>query len=325
MHMFLQFFTCGHFGSSDRLTSFGQVFIPPSLTLKMNGAFAASFDDVVPCQVLSSEQFTPPPWDRWSLVPRDPDLLLSLGPWCLEIFSGKAGVTRALKQKGLRVLPPIDITVEGEVREPVDILDADLFDFVLLLVQIGAVDFLHLGTPCGTFSIARTRPGGPPPLRSEVCSLRFPELEGQLWWQLWSGNEFLARPLLLMEAVVKAGGDTSLENPLSSLMWKVPWVQQLARDLHLFEVDMDQCEYGAPSMKPTRFLVSHSLFKRWRRQCREDHPHVPLQGFVRDARGRKVFATKLAQVYPDRLCDAVASSVFQVIKGNFLSSRPRSP
>ena len=111
-------------------------------------------------------------------------------------------------------------------------------------------------------------------------------------------QRFLARSLVLFEAVVRAGGNASLENPLSSLMWKVPWVQALVLDLHLFEVDMDQCEYGAPSMKPTRFLVSHALFKRWRRQCRGDHPHVPLKGFVRDARGRKVFATKLTQVYP---------------------------
>ena len=186
---------------------------------------------------------------------------------------------------------------------------------MLLLVQVGALDYLHLGTPCGTFSIARTRPGGPPPLRSEHFPLGLPGVARELWWQLWSGIEFRARSLVLFEAVVRAGGNASLENPLSSLMWKVPWVQALVLDLHLFEVDMDQCEYGAPSMKPTRFLVSHALFKRWRRQCRGDHPHVPLKGFVRDARGRKVFATKLAQVYPDKLCQVVAGSVVQVVQG----------
>ena len=69
------------------------------------------------------------------------------------------------------------------------------------------------------------------------------------------------------------------------------------------------------NMVPRRFLVSHSLFKRWQRRCRGDHPHVPLQGFVRDARGRKVFAAKLAQVYPDRLCQVVASSVGRVVRG----------
>ena len=50
-------------------------------------------------------------------------------------------------------------------------------------------------------------------------------------------------------------------------------------------------------------------------QCRGNHPHVPLKGFVRDARGRKVFATKLAQVYPDKLCQVVARSVVQVVQG----------
>ena len=126
---------------------------------------------------------TPPPWDRWSSVPRDPDLLPSLGPWCLEVFSRKAGITKALRDEGLRVLPPLDITLEGEVRESADILDAELFDFVLLLVQVGAVDYLHLGTPCCTFSIARTRPGGPPPLRSEHFPLGLPGVAGQSSWQ----------------------------------------------------------------------------------------------------------------------------------------------
>ena len=68
-------------------------------------------------------------------------------------------------------------------------------------------------------------------------------------------------------------------------------------------------------MKSMRFLVSHSLFKCWKRQCRGDHLYIPLQGFIRDARGRKVFATKLAHVYPDRLCNAVANSIFQLVKG----------
>ena len=183
---------------------------------------------------------------------------------------------------------------------------ANLFDFVLL-VQI---TFFTWAPRAARAALLAPDPidhlDGAPQSFHWACQTSWARSGGICGWATSSWR------VLLFAAVVQAGGDASLENPLSSLMWKVPWVVALAKALHLYEVDMGQCEYGAASMKATRFLASHALFKRWARSCRGDHAHAPLKGLVRDARGRKVFATKLAQVYPPRLCKAV----FAVVKGN---------
>ena len=129
-----------------------------------------------------------------------------------------AGVSSQWRLHGLQVLPPIDLTKSVTVQEPTDILDAEFFSFVLLLCRMGAVAFLHLGTPRSSFSLARSQPGGPPPVRSRDCPLGLDPVPVGYRWQLLLANELLFRSLELFEAVVQSGGDASLENPLRSLM-----------------------------------------------------------------------------------------------------------
>ena len=78
-----------------------------------------------------------------------------------------------------------------------------------------------------------------------------------------------------------------MENPRASLMWQVPQVQQLKLQLHLYNVDLDQCQFGSNFRKPTRFLVSD------------------------------VFMTKLAQEYPKKLCEFFAEITHSVVFGIF--------
>ena len=59
----------------------------------------------------------------WQDVPDQPPSGLQQGSVFVEIFSGKAGFTRALRKSGWLVLPPIDIVVEGDVLCSADILD----------------------------------------------------------------------------------------------------------------------------------------------------------------------------------------------------------
>ncbi|CAE7781028.1 unnamed protein product [Symbiodinium sp. KB8] len=230
-------------------------------------------------------QLGSPPWECWSEVPRDPDLVKDLGPWCLEIFSGSAGISAAWQDRGLLVLPPIDVTPSALVLEPIDLLDATIFDFLLLLCRMGAVSFLHLGTPCSSFSIARSRPGGPPPLRSQAEPLGLVKSSQAAQWQLTLANELLFRSLELFAAVVQAGGDATLENPRSSLMSQVPQVQQLKLKLHLYNVDLDQCR-------------------------------------VRSATNEVVFLTKVAQEYPKQLCYQFAQVTHSIVFGIFPQFQP---
>ena len=108
---------------------------------------AAAANDARSIEPTAAQCCAAPPWGCWSQVPRDPDLIRDLGPWCLEIFSGSAGLSSQWRLHGLQVLPPIDVTRSDTVQEPTDILDAEFFSFVLLLCRMGAVAFLHLGTP----------------------------------------------------------------------------------------------------------------------------------------------------------------------------------
>ncbi|CAE7458044.1 unnamed protein product [Symbiodinium sp. CCMP2592] len=189
---------------------------------------------------------------------------------------------------GLKILPPIDKCTSELILEAIDLLDAQVFDWLLLLCRMGAIVYLHLGVPCATFSVARA--------------------------QLFEANELLCRCLLLFEAVVQAGGDASIENPKDSLIWQVPQVQQLKVRLHLYNVDFDQCEYGSPHRKPTRLLVSHAALLALARACSGGHLHVPLRGVTRSETGQKIFKTKAAQVYPSALCTAWAIAVAAIVQ-----------
>ncbi|CAE7302354.1 unnamed protein product, partial [Symbiodinium sp. CCMP2456] len=240
----------------------------------------------------AAELCSPPPWASWSQVPRDPDLVKGLGPWCLEIFSGTAGISAQWQQQGLLVLPPIDVTCSGVVLEPVDILDASIFEFVKLLCRMGAIVFLHLGTPCSSFSLDHQ-------------------------WQVTLANELLFRSLELFAAVVQSGGDASIENPRSSLLWQVPQVQQLKIQLHLYNVDVDQCQFGSAFRKPTRFLVSDARFLTLARSCDGSHQHSPLKGRLRLPWGEVVFMTKIAQEYPNALCVLFSEITHAVVFGIF--------
>ncbi|CAE7404520.1 unnamed protein product, partial [Symbiodinium sp. CCMP2456] len=209
----------------------------------------ASANDASALKPTAAALMQPPPWTRWSQIPRDPDVVRELGPWCLEVFAGSAHLTAQWRQYGLKTLPPIDVVQSEQVPEALDLLDAEFFAWLLLLCRMGAICFLHLGTPCSTFSIARDRPHGPMPLRSKELPLGLNVLDKAQQLKLFETNELVCRSISLFEAVVLAGGDASLENPLSSILWQVPQMQQLKVRLHLYNVDFDQCQFGGYQLK----------------------------------------------------------------------------
>ena len=252
----------------------------------------------------------PKSWVSWSEVPRDVHQVAAQGPFFLEIFSGTANLTQAMRRLGLPTLPPVDITVCEHVPTAFDVVDADQWSFIMELVRAGAVRFLHCGTPCNTFSSARKDDGGPPPLRSSVEPLGRSDLSADNKALVFLGNLFLMRSIEACSAVFLQGGDFSIENPEFSLLWKTPPLQAFAKAHRAKLVDFDQCMFGAPSVKPTRLMVSHSALAVLQRRCQGGHKHVRLTGKVwSDFFHAWVFRTKLAQVYPDDLCQQFAEAL----------------
>ena len=71
-----------------------------------------------PLTKLRTQTAQRPVWKSWDEVPRDVDEVARHGPWFLEIFSGTARLTAAVRALGVPCLPPIDITVCQEVPSP---------------------------------------------------------------------------------------------------------------------------------------------------------------------------------------------------------------
>ena len=257
-----------------------------------------------------------PVWSSWRDVPQDPQEVRRHGTWFLEIFSGSARLTEQVKLLRMPILPPVDIECSPWVPVPQDALDAAFWDRLMSLALIGALFFVHFGTPCNTFTSARKLDGGPRPLRSATQPMGLDDLSPENQALVFLGNCFLFRTVELALAVFDAGGDFSIENPLLSLLWLTPTMGSLQLRARTMDVDLDQCMFGAPSMKPTRLRVSHAAFLALQCSCNGSHTHERLKGKVWDPKRKKiVFRTKLAQEYPFVLCAAMAMAV-QTIRNN---------
>ena len=254
-----------------------------------------------------------PTWLSWKDVPRDPRLVAKEGPWFLEVFSGTARLTAVLRSMGIPCLPPIDIMVSELVTEPADVVDAAFWDFIMQLILLGAIFFMHFGTPCNTFSSARKEDGGPPPLRSAEFPEGLPNLDLDLFSVTFLGNLFVDRTAEACCALCLLGKDFSVENPLFSLIWSTSALLKVAASCRTINVDFDQCMWGAPSVKPTRLMVTDAHFRALEVRCDGSHTHIKLKGKVWSAFfGRKVYRTKLAQEYPFRMCEVMAQCIFEI-------------
>ena len=262
-------------------------------------------------------------WRSWDEVPRDPFAVAAQGPFFVELFSGTARLTAAVRRQGVPCLPPIDITPCEEVPAPRDVVDLEFWDFFMRLVSLGAIAFLHCGTPCNTFSAARKLDGGPPPIRSKTYPLGLPQLSDLNQALVFLGNLFVLRTAEACLMVFLLGGDFSIENPLFSLIWDTPPMLDLWRLCRALAVDFDQCMFGAPSRKPTRLLVTSALFDVLAVQCSGAHQHVALQGQEWCSRTNTwIWKTKRAQVYPHQMCVHMAATVSALVRHDLSHLQP---
>ena len=158
--------------------------------------------------------------------------------------------------------------------------------------------FVHLGTPCKGWSVARTTGKHSKTVKLSYDTVRF--------------------TVRVIRACHRSGVKFSLENPLSSRIWKHPQIEKVLKTCRATAVDFDCCQYGCSFLKPTRIVTNESWLGALSRRCSGGHVHERLQGLVEvpsdEQRGKWCWTwkTSLAGAYSPALCRSWARLLSEV-------------
>ena len=219
----------------------------------------------------------------------------------LDVFAGaSAPVTSAFKSFGLLCLQPIDL-LHGS---GVDVLCPEHRQRLRKLCASGVVGLALAAPPCGAFSLARLRPGGPRPVRTPEFPDGLSGLRSDQVRELQISKELhdLARELLAL--VSMRGGIILFENPTSSLTWKTQGSDAWMRQFTPYLASVAACAHGMNAFKSWLFCCNHPDVMLLASVC--SHPkgtHPSLSG-KRSSDG--TFLTRLTALYPQSLANAIA-------------------
>eukprot|EP00913_Durusdinium_trenchii_P024025 g22563.t1 len=128
---------------------------------------------------------------------------------------------------------------------------------------------------------------------------------------LQAGKEHLHLAIAVLKWQLRRGGGILFEHPDGATSWQEPELQALAAHHNIKTVVCDQCMFGLNvdgtglNRKRTRWLSNMlPVIDELNLRCDGSHHHVHLDG------GKP----KLAQRYPDQLCQAVARGIVQYLK-----------
>ena len=233
----------------------------------------------------------------------------------VEVFSGTAGLTAAVRRLGCHQATGVDAHVTKQVKSPVIRIDLSSESGQTLLWRILAqprVFAIHLGPPCGTSSRAREikRKHGvnPKPMRSVEHPDGLPGLRPHDQARVNTANTLYKLCGDIMAYSTANGIICSIENPARSHMWDTSFLRQglqrVQQDLHT--VLFHHCMFGSKRKKRTKLLVNHPCLQHLNRDCDQSHQHEAW-GYTSHG-----WATSLEVEYPHALCRAWASCLQQV-------------
>ena len=219
----------------------------------------------------------------------------------MDLFSGARGFSRAYAE----LVPSWSLCFDLAHHPEEDLLAPWLQSDLLKLVQLGAFEAMVASPVCASFSTAITPawrtceyPAGRPDLR-EMQQLKVELSHKQLYFVLQLVELCLIHCVLFW-----------VENPHSSWFWrqvgKLTWANILLHET-VGDFRLDQCRFGTPWRKRTRFRTNCSL-KGQKVLCRCQFGHVILRGRCKE---RRINFTKLAESYPRRLCRLLACGFAQ--------------
>ena len=208
----------------------------------------------------------------------------------LELFSGSSRLTSAISMRGLRVATPFDLR-NGSCF---DLTKRGIQRLIKQWICSGRIWYLHLGTPCTYFSVAKNHKGTSVQVRRALKCVHF---TAELIRLCGAYNVFF-----------------SLENPKTSKLFLQPCIRRALHSVSAWMVEYDCCRYGCPYKKPSVLATNcealHSLGKRCVCQLRK---HEHLRGRVKLEVSPQVFKwfwkTSLAGEYPGELCHAWAGCI----------------
>ena len=211
----------------------------------------------------------------------------------LEVFSGSNHLSDALKKKKWEIVGSLDVK-HGVTH---DLTRKSTQQALVQFILTSTLCYIHFGTPCTVFSIARKGLKNLERARHReriACELAF----------------FTVK---LVEIGLARGIYFSIENPTSSMLWELAPIKKLRLRNDTFEVEFRMCAYGAPYKKPTRLLTNCEALCSLQRTCGHKKHSQQLVGRVSviDASGKRVSKnrTDLAGAYPHELTSVWGSVI----------------
>jgi hypothetical protein len=195
----------------------------------------------------------------------------------LHLFSGPAarkdGMTAILRKIGCSGVD-VDITnaESGSPWEQCDLASDQLWLDLVTRVSNKEFTFVWMGTPCTTFSVARS-----PALRSVEHLYGKPKsmLSPSDQAAVQQGNYFAFKSANMAWTCLEHGIGFAIENPEPwpghPSLFLLPELVELQKDARVTSSNFDQCTLGAETTKPTRIVSSGLAVSKFSTRC--THPY----------------------------------------------------
>lgn len=214
----------------------------------------------------------------------------------LDLYSGAKGIAKMVVSLGSCWA----LTFETSDDSAQDVLASDNKALIESLLLLSCVFGFGAAIFCGSFSRA-VRPA----VRDRQHPYGLRTMSASMALKVESGNRHSQWLSYLIRICVRLNIIFWVENPDGSFLWLLDeWVALGAWDFSM-SLRVDYCFFGCSWRKRTRFF-SNSHLAGQHRFCSRDHSHRRLVGWSRCHRSPW---TRVAQVYPRKLCWMVASAV----------------
>ncbi len=217
-------------------------------------------------------------------------------PGYLDLYSGAKGIARMIVSLGFCWA----LTFETSDDAAQDVMAPANKLLVESLLQNSCVFGFGAAIFCGSFSRA-VRPA----VRSRLLPYGLESISENMTVKVTAGNLHSLWLSYLINLCCTLNIVYWVENPDSSFLWLLDEWRALGSLDYSNSMRVDYCFFGCSWRKRTRFFTNSHL-RGQHRFCSRDHVHRRLVGWSRCHRAPW---TRVAQVYPRKLCWLVASAV----------------